>query len=153
MCTIDEKAAVHSADHAGADAPHTHAHTHEHGHDHGHTHEHHSPEETVALLAYMVTHNQHHAEELHELAHSVEGEAAQLLHEAVVDLTVGNEKLCLSTVWTAERQPVCKNVASVTQKDGQLVFTDIMGIPTVVNGQIEKIDLMENEIIIKKATA
>ena len=61
--------------------------------------------------------------------------------------------MCLSTVWTAERQPVCKNVASVTQKDGQLVFTDIMGIPTVVNGQIEKIDLMENEIIIKKATA
>ena len=42
--------------------------------------------------------------------------------------------MCLSTVWTAERQPVCKNVASVTQKDGQLVFTDIMGIPTVVNG-------------------
>ena len=58
-----------------------------------------------------------------------------------------------STGWTAERQPVCKNGASVTQKDGQLVFTDIMGIPTVVNGQIEKIDLMENEIIIKKATA
>ena len=48
---------------------------------------------------------------------------------------------------------VQKNVASVTQKDGQLVFTDIMGIPTVVNGQIEKIDLMENEIIIRKATA
>ena len=48
--------------------------------------------------------------------------------------------MCLSTVWTAERQPVCKNVASVTQKDGQLVFTDIMG-------------LMENEIIIRKATA
>lgn len=46
-----------------------------------------------------------------------------------------------------------QNVASVTQKDGQLVFTDIMGIPTVVNGQIEKIDLMENEIIIRKATA
>ena len=45
--------------------------------------------------------------------------------------------MCLSTVWTAERQPVCKNVASVTQKDGQLVFTDIMGIPTVVHGQIE----------------
>lgn len=72
---------------------HPHAHGHDHGHDHGHAHEHHSPEETMALLAYMVTHNQHHAEELHELAHSVEGEAAQLLHEAVVDLTVGNEKL------------------------------------------------------------
>ena len=45
---------------------------------------------------YMVTHNRHHVEELHELAHSVEGEAAQLLHEAVVDLTVGNEKLAES---------------------------------------------------------
>lgn len=67
------------------------AHTHEH--EHGHTHEVHSPEETVALLTYMVGHNQHHAEELHELAHSVEGEAQQLLHEAVVELTLGNEKL------------------------------------------------------------
>ena len=46
---------------------------------------------------------------------------------------------------------VCKNVAAVTQKDGKLVFTDIMGIPTVVEGSIEKIDLMENEILIRKA--
>ena len=70
-----------------------HTHEHEHTHGHGHTHEVHSPEETVALLTYMVAHNQHHAEELHELAHSVEGEAQQLLHEAVVELTLGNEKL------------------------------------------------------------
>lgn len=70
-----------------------HTHEHEHIHEHGHTHEVHSPEETVALLTYMVGHNQHHAEELHELAHSVEGEAQQLLHEAVVELTLGNEKL------------------------------------------------------------
>ena len=68
-------------------------HENEHPHEHGHTHEIHSPEETVALLTYMVGHNQHHAEELHELAHSVEGEAQQLLHEAVVELTLGNEKL------------------------------------------------------------
>ena len=70
-----------------------HTHEHEHTHEHGHTHEVHSPEETVALLTYMVGHNQHHAEELHELAHSVEGEAQQLLHEAVVELTLGNENL------------------------------------------------------------
>ena len=70
-----------------------HTHEHEHTHEHGHTHEVHSPEETVALLTYMVGHNQHHAEELHELAHSVEGEAQQLLHEAVVELTQGNKKL------------------------------------------------------------
>ena len=50
--------------------------------------------------------------------------------------------MCLSTVWTAERQPVCKNVASVTQKDGQLVFTDIMGIPTVVDGETLAFDLL-----------
>lgn len=56
--------------------------------------------------------------------------------------------MCLSTVLTTQRQPVCKNVAAVTQKDGKLIFTDIMGIPTVVEGSIEKIDLMENEIII-----
>lgn len=59
--------------------------------------------------------------------------------------------MCLSTVLTMERQVVCKNVAAVTQKDGKLVFTDIMGIPTVVEGSIEKIDLMENEILIKRA--
>lgn len=59
--------------------------------------------------------------------------------------------MCLSTVLTKERQVVCKNVAAVTQKDGKLVFTDIMGIPTVVAGSIEKIDLMENEILIRKA--
>ncbi len=69
------------------------AHDHHHDHDHPHTHEHHSPQETLALLGYMVSHNQHHAEELHDLAHSVEGEAQQLLHEALVDFTVSNEKL------------------------------------------------------------
>ena len=61
--------------------------------------------------------------------------------------------MCLSTVMTTDRQTVCKNVASVTQKDGKLVFTDIMGIPTVVEGAIEKIDLMENIITIKKMAA
>ena len=34
-----------------------------------HHHEHHSPDETLALLTYMLGHNQHHADELHELAH------------------------------------------------------------------------------------
>lgn len=63
---------------------------HEHCHDHHHEH---SLEETVALLTYMVGHNRHHAEELHELAHGVDGEAAQLIHDAVVDFQVGNEKL------------------------------------------------------------
>ena len=57
--------------------------------------------------------------------------------------------MCLSTVLTMERQPVCKNVAAVVQRDGQLIFTDIMGIPTAITGIIEKIDLIENEIIVR----
>ncbi len=57
--------------------------------------------------------------------------------------------MCLSTVLTMERQPVCKNVAAVVQRDGQLIFTDIMGIPTAITGTIEKIDLIENEIIVR----
>ena len=51
-----------------------HEHCHEHNHDH--CHEHHSPEEALALLAYMLVHNRQHAEELHELAHSVDEAAA-----------------------------------------------------------------------------
>ena len=68
-------------------------HTHDHEHPHDHHHEHTSAEETLALLTYMLGHNRHHAEELHELAHGVEGEAADLLHGAVADLGSSNEKL------------------------------------------------------------
>ena len=84
----------HSHEHAHE---HTHAdgttHTHCHTHDHDHEHQQHSPEEALALLAYMVQHNRHHAEELHELAHSMDDEAAQLIHDAILDFNLGNEKL------------------------------------------------------------
>ena len=104
----------HEHEHTHADGTtHTHTHTHDHEHchehahchDHDHDHAHHSPEEALALLAYMVQHNRHHAEELHELAHSMDDETIrkvrallssekqQLLHDAVVDFTLGNEKL------------------------------------------------------------
>ena len=41
----------------------------------------------------MLGHNRHHAQELHDLAHSADGEAARLLHEAVADYEQGNDKL------------------------------------------------------------
>lgn len=82
---------------------HSHAHTHEHDHDHSHarSHSHNhshgteelSREEQLAMLAYMHHHNVHHAEELHDLAHNVGGEAAKLIHEAVADFASGNDKL------------------------------------------------------------
>lgn len=66
---------------------------HTHDHDHPHHHDHTSREESLALLTYMLGHNRHHAEELHTLSHDLEGEAAQLIHEAVLDFELGNDKL------------------------------------------------------------
>ena len=64
-----------------------------HEHCHSPEHNHHTPEESQALLTYMIGHNKHHAEELHELAHSIEGDAASLIHDAIVDFHLANEKL------------------------------------------------------------
>jgi len=83
----------------------THEHTHDHGHphDHEHPHEHggeHKPQsadENIALLKYMLEHNRHHGEDLHELYHSLEAagnsEAAALVSEALHYYDHGNEKL------------------------------------------------------------
>ncbi|MCF0105834.1 MAG: cobalt transporter [Holdemanella sp.] len=66
-------------------------------HSHDHSHHHHdipaSTDENVALLAYMLHHNEHHAEELHELAHNLDGDVSNLIHEAVSFFEKGNEKL------------------------------------------------------------
>lgn len=66
---------------------------HTHTHTHPHTHEGITVEETLALLEYMAGHNEHHAEELHKIAHNVSPEAAELIHEAVELMNSGNEKL------------------------------------------------------------
>ena len=58
--------------------------------------------------------------------------------------------MCLSTVYDEKKQVLAKNVAAVTQRDDQLIFTDIMGIPVAITGTIEKIDLMDNFIIVKQ---
>lgn len=71
---------------------HNHTHSHEHTHPHAHGGDF-SPEETLALLKYMADHNEHHAEELHKIAHSVSPQAAELIHEAVELMNSGNLKL------------------------------------------------------------
>ena len=48
-----------------------------------------------------------------------------------------------------DRELLVKNAATVSVKDGKLVFTDIMGISTEVEAEIEKIDLMDNYILVK----
>ena len=65
---------------------------HEHTHPHPHTGS--DSTETLALLKYLLHHNEHHAEELNELAHQVENDEAHLLlHEAVDTLRLSNQKL------------------------------------------------------------
>ena len=59
---------------------HEHEHDHDHAHHcHPHSHEHTgdkpmSPEEVLALLNYMLDHNRHHADELHDICHALEDE-------------------------------------------------------------------------------
>ena len=67
----------HSHEHTHGDVTHTHAHSHEAGHEDEHNHEHHEhcgscghdhgdkpQDEDTAVLAYMLDHNKHHAQEL-----------------------------------------------------------------------------------------
>ena len=61
--------------------------------------------------------------------------------------------MCLSTIYKLEsdgtKKILASDVASVRYVDGKLVFFDIMGIPTETEGQIERIDLMDNYIYVK----
>lgn len=83
-------------------------HEHEiHEHDHAHTHSHasaSSPEEALALLKYMLDHNRHHAEELHDLAHSFDDVAGDLIHDAVDKLGESNDLIeqALSLITNAD---------------------------------------------------
>ena len=61
--------------------------------------------------------------------------------------------MCLSTVYVREAdetRQVAKNVATVKTRDGKLVFTDIMGVTTEVDGELETVDLMENYIYVRR---
>ena len=79
--------AEHTHEHGG----HCHAHTHADGTVHSHAHATaSSPEEALALLKYMIDHNKHHAEELHDLAHSFDELTADLLHDAVDEMNEAN---------------------------------------------------------------
>ncbi|MEA4895532.1 MAG: cobalt transporter [Oscillospiraceae bacterium] len=84
---------------------HTHIHGHEHEHEHIHEyccgggaeHNAQTADENLALLNYMIEHNRHHGEDLHELYHSLadsgKTEASKLVAEALHYYDHGNEKL------------------------------------------------------------
>ena len=61
--------------------------------------------------------------------------------------------MCLSTVYSlrgGEREQICKNIADIRVEDGELVFTDIMGVSTVRKAAIERIDLTDNYVLIRE---
>ncbi len=64
--------------------------------------------------------------------------------------------MCLSSVYKktdGENVFLCKNVARVIPGQGEVVCYDLMGVRTVIPGEITDIDLMENVILIKEKTA
>lgn len=99
----------HCHEHVHADGSvHSHEHTHEHGHEHTHSHgcdckngcDGNCKDETIALLAYMVSHNQQHAEELDQMAANLRKlgmeDAAKSIEEGVADFQKGNMRLSLA---------------------------------------------------------
>ena len=60
--------------------------------------------------------------------------------------------MCLSNIYKNEIDDanlLAKNVAEIKVVNGELVFTDIMGIRKTLKGNLELIDLMDNNIVVK----
>lgn len=109
----------HSHEHVHADGSvHTHVHSHEAGHEHEHSHGcdgcHSHGEcdgnscknETVAVLTYMLSHNQHHAAELEQMAANLRklgmDDAARTIEDGVSDFQKGNLRLSLALALVKE---------------------------------------------------
>lgn len=59
--------------------------------------------------------------------------------------------MCLSTVYkneVSDDNMLAKNVADIKVDGGKIIFTDLMGIRTVFDGTLAKIDLMDNYVIV-----
>lgn len=105
----DENGNVVSHGHGEHGCPHSHDPDHEHcGH-------HHDGEgacgdcknETVALLAYMVQHNEHHAAELDQMADNLEKmdlmDAAKTIRDGVADFQKANMRFSLALTLVKEQ--------------------------------------------------
>ena len=98
---------------------HGHEHTPEHSHEHTHSHgdcgstDHcgsceggDCKKETIALLTYMLQHNEHHAAELDQMADNLQkmglDNSAKTIKEAVADFQKGNMRLGLALTLVKE---------------------------------------------------
>ena len=60
--------------------------------------------------------------------------------------------MCLSTVYkneVSDANMLARNVADIRVENGKIIFTDLMGIRTAFDGTLEKIDLMDNYVIVR----
>ena len=61
--------------------------------------------------------------------------------------------MCLSTVYkknNTENILLCNNIAKMENLDDAIVFTDLLGRKTVINGVIISMDFMENTIMVRE---
>ncbi|MCR5461140.1 MAG: CooT family nickel-binding protein [Acetatifactor sp.] len=63
--------------------------------------------------------------------------------------------MCLSNVYLIkndqEKELLCKNVASISYENGELILKNVLGIPTKIKGEISHVDLVENFVFVKPA--
>ena len=82
---------------------------------------------------------------------SVEANATETpsLYQKKISLPSG-----ISTVYKNEigdANMLAKNVADIKVDGGTIIFTDLMGIRYTFNGTLEKVDLMDNYVLVKEA--
>jgi len=81
---------------------HDHDHDHDHSHEHEHNHHHgeQPKDEDTAVLAYMLDHNRHHAQELAVIAKHLreqgKDDAALQIEKGVEDFEKGNMRLSIA---------------------------------------------------------
>ena len=104
MSTTHEDGVTHSHTHSHAEGD-NHCHTHGDGHC-GSCESGDCKNETVALLTYMLQHNEHHAAELDQMADNLKklnmDAAAKTIKEAVADFQKGNMRLGLALTLVKE---------------------------------------------------
>ena len=88
-------------EHSHCGCCHEHGHEHEHDHEHcEHAHDGQPKDEDTAVLAYMLDHNKHHAQELAVIAKHLreqgKEEAAAQVERGVEDFEKGNMRLSIA---------------------------------------------------------
>lgn len=125
-------------------------------------------EELVALIKYLINHNEHHNQELEELATSlkdVDNDAYLKVKDAIEYFKKGNSVLgsalnslnkqvsimCLSIIYkdkVDEKNILMKNVMSIEEKNNTLIFTDLMERKMEVTGKLTVANLVDGYVIV-----